>query len=287
MNEPSPNSQNHMSAAANQQTAPQPPPEAPDDDQPEPPSDDPLEVRVLRHVRQSGLYLFRDPLGTPCVRLPNDPTRKRWPVVSEYFERWIAHSYEEQTSDILPGTIIKQVIRVLAGEAAQKPMEKGDKHDIWQTFDGEPVLQALIAFMDGHEELWEERTRHLLALLKERAHEAGIWTDSPKWPKATQVLSAKLNRYSDLLKQIGLRCEVTHMRNGSFTHLEWMPGSDARDTAPFEPPPGPSRSGDGNSTSGDAGEADDADPLFQQAAERVRQTDADYMNTTSNGDSDE
>jgi hypothetical protein len=261
------------SADADQQSTPQAEAKLPRA-QDESPSDDPLEVLVLSHVRNCGLHLFRDAMGTPSVLLPDDPGRKRWPVESQHFERWVAHSYEAESGDILTTVVIKSVVRVLAGEAAQGPIEDGAKYDIWQVFEGEPALQALLAFMDEQEQPWHDRTRTLLTLLKQKGDEVGLWTDSLQWPKVTQVLSAQLNRNSDLLLQIGLRCKVKNGHDGSFTMLEWIPGSDARDAVTPGSSRNSSRSGNLDSTTGDAGDAGDADSEYEKAGERVRQAKA-------------
>ena len=168
-------------------------------------------------IDNEGVALFCDRAVVPCIRLPDDS--RTWQLRSDRVSAWLALIYEREKHEVLTRGEIAAVLRVLEGEADLHPSADSDEEQLWLRFEEEPLLQAVYEFMQDKDEAHEIKTSTLLAELNTIARGHDIDTFTHKWPKITRLLSAKLNRLEELLKQAGIKVVVEHRRDGSYTIL--------------------------------------------------------------------
>lgn len=179
--------------------------------------------KILRRIRVAGVRVFVDELNGPSVILPVTSGRRRWPVDSDRTKAWIARFVHRNLRVPIEAAQLKRVMLVLKGDAYLGPHEKGDPDRAWEEIEHEPVLRALLAFVDADatKKHWEGLTSKLLTKLTAKAAAIGIWTDSKEWPAITQLLTFKLNKKSKVLKAVGVQYRHSHRRNGSWSSLAW------------------------------------------------------------------
>jgi hypothetical protein len=223
---------------------------------PSPPDVTPAAVEAIKLVRDQDVDLFCDRASIPCMRIPHDTTRRTWSLRSDRIQAWLALAFEEATGRILRKSELNDVLRVLEGLAFKNPVKDSDDEQLWRRIEEEPLLQAVCGFMEAKDR-WEARTKELLDDLRKIANECQIDTFTKKWPTIERLLSAKLNRHKELLRQVGILVTIEHRRTGSWTILT-KPPRDARDeeTTPASQSNNPQTLVPQQRDAGDAGDAD-------------------------------
>ena len=221
-----------------------------------PPADvTPAAVEPFELVLSRGVILFCDRAGVPCLKFPGDSTRRTWPLRSDRVQAWIVWTFKTATNRILKKSEVMDTLRALEGQAYENRPEDSDDDQLWRRFEDEPALQATYDFMRGKPR-WEGRTEDLFTEVRKVANERNINLYSTKWPTIPRLLSAKLNRYRDVLRQAGIAVEITHCRDGSHTTLENV-ACDAGDgnSTPASPPANSQTLAPTQRDAGDVGDA--------------------------------
>lgn len=161
---------------------------------------------ALSLIEAESLDFYCDIVGQPRVRLPptgNQGPDETWCLRSDRFRAWIAQFIWDRSQRILLDREINRILNVLEGRAWQN--HRVDI-EIYEAIEHEPVLEALLLFLD-RERRFEGTMTQLMQCLKKAARRAGLDVRAGTWPRGTPQLSSRIRQLEHLLTRAHITVE--------------------------------------------------------------------------------
>jgi len=159
-----------------------------------------------------------DPMGTCWIKLPGQSQCVR--LHSRQVEDWISGLAWDGLGELVPSSMIQQVLRVLRSKARQATPTDLRDSEAWQILLQEPCLQVLQEFVhrqksNPHECTSSEFYKQLSALADEQLLSRG----GRDWPKSPAALTRKLKAFESTLRALGIEFFADHTFEGSVITL--------------------------------------------------------------------
>ncbi len=187
--------------------------------------EDPLVFVVNALKMADGLLVNRS--GRACISLPS--TRGVVPLESRHALHWLAAEFCRITNRAPTRGQIQMLAMVLQGIAEELPTQESTDQELWDRIDGEPVIQAVMAYFEGDDKrnfrgTMTELRKQLTAVARERQIFYAV-----DWPPTANQLGRRLNELEPLLRAAGyvLRRHATNTMR--IVHLFPL-GNDGDDT---------------------------------------------------------
>jgi hypothetical protein len=194
---------------------------------PEPQSDARLRRRIGQalELARDGAEIYGDRAGNVWVVTRGDQggMRSTFLLPSSHFDEWLAFLVHDRAEFAPTLGEIRQVGRVLAGEARTRPTRALDIIAQEQVLELNPLVQVTVAFVEEQGGYYEGSTAVLRQKLTDLATTRGVNRRSSPLPSSTKSLSQRLKLQAPILAELGIAVTVKHTRKGSRTILERQP----------------------------------------------------------------
>jgi hypothetical protein len=178
-----------------------------------------LAVRAIEFAKESCLGFVRNSLSQPCAVIQSTEGEKIVLIHSGEFREWLASTFYDSFRNCLTTTAQREAACVIAGWArACNRTEQLHEETLWHIVDREPLLQAILNFMDDGLAR-EHGMTDLLTKLRSVAGDNHIDCRHHRWPRSPAILSARLRKFEPMLRQLGIQIRIWRTRRGAQARL--------------------------------------------------------------------
>lgn len=194
---------------------------------------------IVDKILAAGHTLCSDASERQFIKVTTDP-KHRWRTLdSGQVRAWIA-KFAYDLGKPLVASEITVIVGILKGVALENEHDGLLPQYLWQTAEDDPVLLAVILFMQNlRQNSWNGSMTELLTVLRQQVADGRSM--SSRLPVLPNHLSRRLGKLATPLRQMGVQYSRRHTNDGTQVtfqrHNDEVSGDD--DIAPSSPPSSP------------------------------------------------